>query len=78
MDDLSGQPLFTSEQGFRFVILEWTKDRAKELRLEGSFRLSYNASMFVKAGLGVMLTFEHIIDYSPESSLVFRPLYPVL
>lgn len=76
MDDLSGQPLFTSEQGFRFVISEWA--RAKELRLEGSFRLSYNTYMFVKAGLGVMLTFEHIIDYSPESSLVFRPLYPVL
>lgn len=78
VDDLVGQPLFTSEQGFGFVLSEWVKERAEELHLEGSFRLSYNAAMFVKAGLGIMLTFEHIIDCSRESGLVFRPLYPAL
>ena len=49
-----------------------------ELRLEGSFRLSYNGSLFVKEGLGYLLTFQHLIDTSPGSGLVFRPLTPVL
>lgn len=49
-----------------------------ELHLEGSFRLSYNGSMFVKEGLGYLLTFEHIIDTSQNSGLTFRPLTPKL
>ena len=49
-----------------------------KLHLEGSFRLSYNGSLFVKEGLGYPLTFEHLIDTSPDSGLVFRPLTPKL
>ena len=45
-----------------------------KLRLEGSFRLSYNASLFVREGLGFLLTFDHLIDMNPKSRLVFRPL----
>lgn len=48
------------------------------LHLEGSFRLSYNGSLFVKERLGYLLTFEHLIDTSPNSGLVFRPLSPKL
>ena len=50
----------------------------KELHLEGSFRLSYNGSMFARAGLGYLLTFDRLIDTSPDSRLVFRPLSPTL
>lgn len=39
----------------------------EELRLEGSFRLSYNGSMFAREGLGYLLTFDHLIDTSPDS-----------
>ena len=46
------------------------------IRMEGSFRLAYNASMFTKEGLGILLTFEHLINCSEESDLVFRPLSP--
>lgn len=49
-----------------------------ELHLEGSFRLSYNGSLFVKEGLGYLLTFEHLIDTSRDSGLIFRPLTPRL
>lgn len=48
------------------------------LHLEGSFRLSYNGSLFVKERLGYLLTFEHLIDTSPNSGLVFRSLSPKL
>jgi DNA-binding transcriptional LysR family regulator len=74
--DLIGQPLYCSEQSWNIEIPEWAGENFSKLRLEGSFRLSYNASMFAKEGLGLLLTFEHLIDCSEESDLVFRPLYP--
>ncbi len=74
--DLIGQPLFCSEQSWNIEIPEWAGDLFPELRLEGSFRLSYNASLFAREGLGILLTFEHLIDCSAESGLVFRPLSP--
>ena len=77
-DDLLGLPLFCSEQSWKNDIPRWCGVRSAELRLEGSFRLAYNASMFVKENLGYLLTFEHLIDTSTDSGLVFRPLSPRL
>ena len=76
-DDLTGVPLFSSEQSWEREINEWAGDHFRDLRLEGSFRLSYNGSMFALEGLGVLLTFEHLVDCSEGSGLVFRPLDPV-
>jgi DNA-binding transcriptional LysR family regulator len=78
IDDLIGLPLFTSEQGWEGDIRAWAGDRFGELHLEGSFRLAYNASMFVREGLGYQLSFRHLVDVSPESGLTFRPLFPAL
>ena len=78
VDDLIGLPLFTSEQGWEGDIRAWAGDRFGELHLEGSFRLAYNASMFVREGLGYQLSFRHLVDVSPESGLTFRPLFPAL
>ncbi|MGZ7238377.1 LysR family transcriptional regulator, partial [Streptococcus pyogenes] len=49
-----------------------------ELVLAGEFGLPYNASLFVREGLGYLLTFDHLIDTSESSGLVFRPLEPRL
>lgn len=78
VDDLVGLPLFCSEQSWQKDIPRWCGDSMPALRLEGSFRLSYNGSLFAREGLGYLLTFEHLIDTSPDSGLVFRPLYPKL
>ena len=77
-DDLAGLPLFCSEQGWNCDISKWCGNKIDHLYLEGSFRLSYNGSLFVKEGLGYLLTFEHLIDTSTDSGLVFRPLTPRL
>lgn len=77
-DDLLGLPLFCSGQGWHADLPLWCGERIKELTLEGSFRLAYNASVFTREGLGYLLTFEHLIDTSRASGLVFRPLYPEL
>lgn len=76
--DLIGLPLFCSDQGWSKDITRWCGGQIDTLHLEGSFRLSYNASLFVKEQLGYLLTFDRLIDTSPESGLVFRPLFPKL
>ncbi len=78
VDNLIGIPLFTSEQGWENDISRWCGERLSELHLEGTFRLAYNASVFVKEGLGCMLTLNDLINTSSENGLVFRPLYPRL
>ena len=77
-EDLAGLPLFTSEQSWENDIRPWAKELFPRLRLDGSFRLAYNGSMFAREGLGILLTLNNLIDTSPESGLVFRPLYPHL
>lgn len=78
VDDLIGLPLFCSGQAWEKEFPAWAKDKMNRLHLEGSYRLSYNASVFVKEGLGYLLTFDQLIDTSPSSGLTFRPLTPVL
>ena len=77
-EDLAGFPLFTSEQSWENDIRPWAKEQFSRLRLEGSFRLAYNGSMFAREGLGVLLTLNNLIDTSPGSGMVFLPLYPHL
>ena len=77
-EDLAGLPLFTSEQGWQGDIRRWAGEHFGQLHLEGSSRLAYNASLFVREGLGYQLSFEHLVDTSRESGLAFRPLFPRL
>ncbi len=77
-DDLVGLSLFCSKQSWERDIHAWCGEKIDSLNLEGSFRLSYNASLFVKEGLGYLLTFDHLIDTGADSGLVFRPLEPAL
>lgn len=68
-EDLIGQALFCSDQS-------WAKENFSHLHLEGSFRLSYNGSMFAAEGLGILLSFKNLINCSKESDLTFIPLSP--
>ena len=77
-EDLLGMPLYCSEQSVRNDLPRWCGERVKELQFEGSFRLAYNGSVFAREGLGYLLTFDKLIDTSPGSGLVSRPLSPVL
>lgn len=76
--DLTGLPLFCSEQAWEKEIKEWAGVDFQNLILEGSFRLAYNGSIFAREGLGYLLTYEQLIDTSTGSGLVFRPLTPRL
>ena len=76
--DLAGLPLFASEQSWVKDIAPWAKDRFRDFRLEGSFRLAYNGSLFAMERLGYLLTLERLVNTAPGTGLVFRPLEPEL
>ena len=77
-EDLADLDLICSEQGMKFDIARWCGEKADTLNLTGTLNLSYNGSVFVKEGLGYMLTFDKLIKTDSESGLCFRPLEPVL
>lgn len=74
--DLKGLPLFCSPQGWNNDIRRWASKDFGSLRLEGTFQLSYNASLFVREHLGYLLTLENLIGTSESDGLCFRPLAP--
>lgn len=78
LSDLYGLPLICSEQAVRVDIPRWCGEKADELNFTGTVNLCFNGSVFVREGLGYMLTFDGLIDTSEESGLCFRPLEPLL
>ena len=76
--DLKGLPLFCSDQAWNGDIKKWAGNVFSQMKQEGSFRLSYNGSIFTREGLGYLLTFDQLINTSEGSGLVFIPLQPKL
>lgn len=77
-EDLIGIELICSEQGMKFDIARWCGEKIDQLNLSGTVNLCYNGGVFVKEGLGCMLTFEYLVNISNDSDLCFRPLAPRL
>lgn len=77
-EDLLGIELICSAQGMQFDIARWCGEKTDQLNLSGTVNLFYNGSVFVKEGLGCMLTFEHLVETTKDSELCFRPLKPLL
>ena len=77
-DDLIGLDLICPERAIRKDIPRWCGEKAEKFRYVGSVNLAYNASVFVREGLGCQLTFGGIVDVSGESGLKFIPLRPRL
>lgn len=77
-EDLIGRKLFASEQAWEFEFPKWAGKYYSEMHLEGSFSLSYNGSVFAREGLGILLTFDHLIGTGKGTGLVSRPLAPEL
>lgn len=84
IEDLTGRPLLASRQmsekysadsGF----LDWFGDKFGELKISATYNLVYNAAIMVKAGIGIAVTLDKLVDTtSLNSELCFRPLEPKL
>lgn len=77
-DDLIGLHLICSRQSIEVDIPRWCGEQADTLRFTGTTNLAYNGSVFVKEGLGCMLTFDGLVDTGADSPLCFVPLFPRL
>ncbi len=72
--DLIDVPLIVSRQGIQDDLLQVFGELVDQLHIVATFNLAYNASILVKEGLGYALTFDRIVETSPENGLCFRPL----
>jgi DNA-binding transcriptional LysR family regulator len=75
-DDLLGYDLIVSEQSYITDFPRWCGDRLDKLHFNGFTNLFYNGTVFVKCGLGLLLSFEHLVEN--DTDFCFRPLTPVL
>ncbi|MCM1236100.1 MAG: LysR family transcriptional regulator [Ruminococcus flavefaciens] len=78
VEDLYGLPLICSDQAMKVDIPRWCGEKADNLTLSGTLNLVYNGSVFVKEGLGYMLSFDSLVNTGSDSDLCFRPLEPPL
>lgn len=77
-NDIINYPIFASTQAYHFDLPRWCGEHSEKFNLLASFNLSTNAGFFSQEGLGITLTFEHLIDTSKQSGVVFKPLSPEL
>lgn len=77
-DDLKPYNIFCSAQSIVSDLSRWCGEQVDQLRISATFNLSNNAAVFAKAGLGCVVTFDKLVDTSPDSGLCFRPLFPKL
>jgi len=77
-DDLTGLNLLCSAQSMLADIPRWCGEKTDMLKLSGTLNLVYNGSVFVKEGLGYLLSFDKLVNTGSDSELCFRPLFPAL
>lgn len=78
VDDLLGIDLICSAQAMQVDIPRWCGEKTDMLNLSGTLNLVYNGSVFVREGLGYMLSFDKLANTGSDSELCFRPLFPAL
>ena len=77
-DDLIGYDLISSPQSIEADFPRWCGEKLDELNISGTINLFYNGTAFVRAGAGLLLTFDRLADTGSDSDLCFRPLTPTL
>lgn len=78
-EDLWDKPLILSRQAVSGgEMAAWLHRDLSRLNIVAYYDLLYNASRFVKAGLGYAITLDKLINTTGDSGLCFRPLSPTL
>lgn len=78
-EDLWDKPLIISHQTFiNSEMFSWLKTDISRLNIVATYDLIYNASWFVRKGIGYVIALDKIINTTGNSSLCFRPLFPAL
>lgn len=56
----------------------WLKSDITKLNIAATYDLIYNASHFVKMGIGYAVALDKLVNTTGNSELCFRPFYPPL
>lgn len=76
-EDLWDKPLIMSHQAaINSEMLSWLKADISKLNIVATYDLLYNASIFVRKGLGYVIALDKIINTTGDSTLCYRPLHP--
>lgn len=77
-EDLWDKPLIISHQtSISGEMIAWLRKDISQLNIVATYDLLYNASRFVKMGVGYAIALDKLINTSGDSNLCFRPLSPV-
>lgn len=78
-EDLWDKPLIVSHQtSISSDMMAWLQKEVSKLNIVMTYDLIFNASLFVKKGIGYAIALDKIINTTGDSELCFRPLYPTL
>ena len=77
-DDLESLELIVSRQAMHQDMRQLFGEKAHKMHIAATYDLAHNGSLLVSEGYGAMLAFDHIVDLSEQTGLVFIPLYPQL
>lgn len=78
-EDLWDKPLIVSHQtSISSDMMAWLQRDASKLNIVMTYDLIFNASLFVRQGVGYAIALDKIINTSGDSELCFRPLYPTM
>ena len=78
-EDLHDVPIIRSEQTMkRNALFDWFQKDADSMNVVATYNLVYNASVFVKQGLGYAFGLDRLINTAGNSELCFRPLKPMI
>lgn len=77
--DLWDKPLIVSHQtSISGDMMAWLQRDVSKLNIVMTYDLIFNASLFVKKGIGYAIALDKIINTTGDSELCFRPLSPTL
>ena len=77
--DLWDKPLIVSHQtSISGDMMAWLQRDVSKLNIVMTYDLIFNASLFVKKGIGYAIALDKIINTTGDSELCFRPLSPTV
>ena len=73
-DDLIMEKLIISRQAAEQIFPVWFGENADRLNVAATFNLAFNGALFVREGMGIMISLDKLVNTGESSDLVFRPI----
>lgn len=73
-DDLITERLIISRQAADQIFPVWFGETTDKLHIAASFNLAFNGALFVREGLGIMISLDKLVNTGEYSDLTFRPI----